>query len=113
MNTFQKLQTVKFIHTIVWIFMVSVIFYVLYCGIKDQVNVLTWVVVSIIVVEGIVLAAFKMSCPLTVLARRYSDSTKDNFDIYLPRWIARYNKLIFTTLFGIGLVIVFIRMFSK
>jgi len=113
MNNIQKLSTVKFIHTLVWIFMVSVIFYVLYCGISNQVSVLTWLAVSIIVLEGIVLAAFKMSCPLTNLARRYSDSTNHNFDIYLPEWLARYNKQIFTSLFVLGLIIVFIRIFKN
>jgi hypothetical protein len=36
------------------------------------------------VTEGIVLLIFKMRCPLTVIAMRYSDSNKDNFDIFLP-----------------------------
>mgnify|MGYP003645798412 FL=1 len=61
--------------------------------------------------EGIVLLVFKMFCPLTIWARKYSDSTKDNFDIFLPNWLAKYNKLIFTTLYIIGLVIVLIRTF--
>jgi hypothetical protein len=87
MNKSQKLRTVKLIHTLVWIFMVAVIFYVLYCGIFDKANLLTWISIGIIILEGIVLAAFSMSCPLTVMARKYSDSTKDNFDIYLPNWL--------------------------
>jgi hypothetical protein len=52
---------------------------------------------------------FKMFCPLTIMARKYSDSEKDNFDIFLPNWLAKYNKLIFTTLYIIGLIIVLIR----
>lgn len=110
MNNSQKLRTVKLIHTLIWIFMVAVIFYVLYCGIFDNVNLLTWISIGIIILEGIVLAAFGMYCPLTVWARRYSDSTKDNFDIYLPNWLAKYNKQIFTTVFAIGLIIVIIRI---
>jgi hypothetical protein len=50
-----------------------------------------------------------MFCPLTVMARKYSDSEKDNFDIFLPIWLAKYNKLIFTTLYVIGLIIVLMR----
>jgi hypothetical protein len=38
-------------------------------------------------------------CPLTDVARRYTDERTDNFDIYLPLWLARYNKAIFGTLF--------------
>jgi len=48
---------------------------------------------------------FKKMCPLTVVAIKYSDSAKPNFDIYLPGWLAKYNKLIYTTLFIIALII--------
>lgn len=110
MNNPQKLKTIKLIHTLIWFFMVSVIFYVLYSGITDHVNIFTWLAIAIILLEGIVLAVFKMSCPLTILARRYSASTRDNFDIYLPEPIARYNKHIFTTIFILGLFTVLYRI---
>lgn len=110
MNNIQKLRAVKLIHTLIWIFMVSVIFYVLYSGVTGQVNVFTWLAIILILLEGVVLAVFNMSCPLTILARRYSTSTRDNFDIYLPELIARYNKQIFTTIFIIGLFTVLYRI---
>jgi len=50
---------------------------------------------ALIGLECLVLLLFKMACPLTVVARRYSDSQRPNFDIYLPEWLARYNKLIY------------------
>ncbi len=90
--------------------MVVVIFYVLYCGIFDNVNLLTWISIGIIILEGIVLLAFNMYCPLTVLARRYSNSSKDNFDIYLPNWLAKYNKQIFTTIYLLALITVIYRV---
>jgi hypothetical protein len=42
-------------------------------------------------------AYFKTMAFITVIARKYSDSTKDNFDIFLPNWLAKYNKLIYTS----------------
>ena len=48
------------------------------------------------------LALNRGRCPLTDVAGRYTEERADNFDIYLPRWLARYNKLIFGTLFVIG-----------
>ena len=45
-----------------------------------------------------------MKCPLTPLAARYTDDRRDNFDIYLPLVMARYNKEIFGTLYVAGLV---------
>lgn len=58
-----------------------------------------WIGIALILMEGMVLLMFKRMCPLTIMARRYSDSEKDNFDIYLPNWLAKYNKLIYTTFF--------------
>ncbi|HRZ96383.1 MAG TPA: hypothetical protein P5084_02425 [Paludibacter sp.] len=106
-----KLIAIKITHTLIWIFMVAVIFYVLYSGIFNQINILTWICITIIILEGFVLMAFKMSCPLTVLARKYSDSKSHNFDIYLPERLAQYNKQIFTTIFLLGLLSVIFRTF--
>jgi hypothetical protein len=41
-------------------------------------------------------------CPLTSLAARYTTDRAENFDIYLPIWLARNNKTIFGSLFLIG-----------
>lgn len=109
MNT---LQAIKIVHTLIWIFFVAVIFYILYCGIFDVVNPLTWIGIGLIIAEGLVLLLFNMYCPLTVLARKYSDSEKENFDIYLPLCLARYNKPIFTTIFVLGLLLVLYRVWG-
>jgi hypothetical protein len=82
---------------------------VLYCGITGYVNVWTWVAAALIVVEGAILLFFGNYCPLTLIARRYSDSKKDNFDIFLPNKLAKYNKLIFTTIYLIGLILLIYR----
>lgn len=111
MNPANKLLVIKWIHSIIWLFFVVVIFYILYSGISNDINSYTWIGIVLILMEGIVLLVFKMFCPLTILARKYSDSSKSNFDIFLPNWLAKYNKLIFTTLYIIGLVIVLVRSF--
>ncbi len=64
------------------------------------------------ILEGIVLLIFKRICPVTILARKYSTSSKDNFDIFLPNWLARNNKLIYTSLFVIVLLLITYRMLS-
>ncbi len=104
-----KLLVIKIAHTVIWVFFVLVIFYVLYTGITDNVNTYTWIGIALVIGEGLTLLIFKMFCPLTVIARKYSDSEKDNFDIFLPNWLAKYNKIIFTSIFLIGLVIVIYR----
>ena len=110
MNPQQKLLLLKLLHTFIWFFFVVVIFYILYSGISNRINMYTWIAIGLIIGEGLTLVLFKMFCPITVLARKYSDSDKDNFDIFLPNWLARYNKIIFTSIYVVGLIIVFLRV---
>ena len=107
-----KLIAVKVIHTLIWVFFLSIIFYVLYGGMTNQVNRYTWIAIGLVVFEGLILLVFKMYCPLTLIARKYSDSTMDNFDIYLPNYLAKHNKRIFTTLFLAALGLVLYRWFT-
>ncbi len=64
------------------------------------------VLIGLVLVECAVLAANRGRCPLTDLAGRYTEERADNFDIYLPLWLARHNKTIFGTLFVIGTLFV-------
>lgn len=113
MNQKNSLLAIKTIHTLIWLFFVVVIFYILYSGIFNMITIYTWIGIGLIVVEGLVLLLFKMFCPLTIWARKYSDSQKDNFDIFLPNWLAKNNKLIFTTIFLIGLVMVIVNSVKR
>ena len=94
-----KLILIKVIHTLVWLFFNVVLFYMAYAVIINKIDKFIWIGIGLIVLEGIVLLIFNKVCPLTIVAHKYSDSTKDNFDIYLPNWLAKWNKLIYTTLF--------------
>jgi hypothetical protein len=93
------LTLIKTIHTIIWVFFNLVLIYLAYAAISGKIDIWVWIGVAIIILEGLVLLIFRNSCPLTIVARKYSDSTAANFDIYLPNWLAKYNKLIYTTIF--------------
>jgi hypothetical protein len=80
-------------------------FYMLYATINYKLDRSLWIGDGFIILEGLILLTFKFHCPLNLLARKYSDSTKDNFDIYLPSWLAKYTKLIYTTIFAIVIII--------
>ena len=113
MTTRQKLSCIKLIHTAIWAFYNVVIFYLLYAVIADQISIWVWVGFAFIVGEVLILIIFKKICPITLLARKYSDSTKDNFDIYLPEWLARYNKLIYSAIVIITVGILISRLSSS
>ena len=57
---------------------------------------------GLVLVECAILAVNRGRCPLTDVAGRYTNAREDNFDIYLPAWLARHNKAIFGTLFVAG-----------
>ncbi len=105
-----KLLYLKLIHTIIWTFFVFVIFYILYSGIFDRINVYTFIAIGLVVLEGIILILFSWKCPITVVGRKYTDDHEAGFDIFLPKWVAKNNKTIFGTLFGIGTFIVILRL---
>lgn len=105
-----KLILIKLVHTLIWLGFNAIIGYFLYAVVSNQIGVLVWIAIGLIVLEAAVLLAFGNQCPLTVMARRYSNSAKANFDIYLPEWLAKYNKQIYTAIFLLGIAILVYRL---
>ncbi len=99
MSVKSNLIIIKIIHSIIWLFFNAVLFYMAYAVIVNKIDKYVWIGIALILGEGVVLILFKKMCPLTIMARKYSDSEKANFDIYLPNWLAKYNKVIYTTFF--------------
>lgn len=97
----QVLTRIKLLHTAIWIFLVACIVGVPLAAARRE---FLWaaILTGIVLAECLVLALNQGRCPLTDVAGRYTESRSDNFDIYLPRWLARYNKAIFGTLFAAG-----------
>jgi len=101
----RRLFSIKLLHTIVWAFFAGCIF---------AIPVLAWqrrlmlasVLCGVVLVEVLVLALNDWHCPLTPVAAHYTSDRRDNFDIFLPEWIARYNKEIFGGLYAAGLIYV-------
>ncbi len=106
------LIVIKVIHTAVWLFFNVVIFYMLYASITAKFDKWLWICYGLVLLEGITLFINRSFCPLTLIARNYSNSTKDNFDIYLPNWLAKYNKLIYTAIL-IVIILITIYQFTK
>lgn len=113
MNSITKLRLVKLIHTIIWLFFNVVIFYLLYAVIVNKIDVWVWICLGFILLETIILLVFKKVCPVTIVARKYSDSDKDNFDIYLPNWLAKHNKLIYSAIVLVAIIILIYRLYLQ
>ncbi|HEX9657048.1 MAG TPA: hypothetical protein VGB89_09090, partial [Bacteroidota bacterium] len=68
------------------------VFYIGYSVYRMSFDTLFFVSMILIGAEILVIVLNSWRCPLTNVARRYTSEDTPNFDIYLPRTIARYNK---------------------
>jgi hypothetical protein len=104
MQPAKALILVKVAHTLAWAFFVSCILALPVVALAGR---LRWALALALVVlcECFVLLVNGWRCPLTDVAYRYTDDRADNFDIYLPRWLAKYNKQVFGTLFAAGVLV--------
>ena len=96
---------IKLVHTAVWLFFAGCILAIPVAGVRREYGSAAGLI-GLVLVECGVLAANRGRCPLTDLAARYTEERKDNFDIYLPLWLARHNKTIFGALFAAGVLFV-------
>lgn len=93
----------KAVHTLIWAF---------FAGCILAIPVYAWfgeirsagILSAIVLAEVLIILVNRWRCPLTDVAARYTDERRDNFDIYLPLWLARHNKTIFGTLYAAGLL---------
>ena len=106
-----KLRVIKSVHTAAWAFFASAVVLIPIAGWLEAWRT-TVVLIGLVFVECVILAANGMRCPLTPIAARYTTDRSANFDIYLPLWLARYNKEIFGTLFVAGILFSILRRFG-
>jgi hypothetical protein len=90
----------KLLHTAIWLFFVGCIVAIPFAGARRQFRSAA-VLTGLVLFECAILAVNRGRCPLTDLAGRYTKARTENFDIYLPLWLARRNKMIFGTLFAV------------
>ena len=102
------LIAVKLVHTFVWAVFAGCIVAIPLASWFDAHRAALWLV-AIVAVEVVVLALNRWSCPLTAVAARYTDDRRANFDIYLPRWLARHNKTVFGGLYLGGVAFAVVR----
>lgn len=102
------LTLIKTLHTIVWAVFAGCIFAIPIASVRGAHHVALWLA-AIVAIEVVVLAVNRWSCPLTAVAARYTDDRRENFDIYLPRWLARHNKTVFGWLYVAGVVVAVVR----
>jgi hypothetical protein len=102
------LTTIKIVHTSVWIFFAASILTIwVFAWRAEFFNAA--LAIGVVLVEVVVLIGNGLRCSLTSLAARHADDRRNNFDIYLPEWLARHNQLIFGALYGAGIALTLAR----
>ncbi len=97
------LIAIKLLHTFVWVLFVACILGI-FVGARQGRFDLVVILVAVVLGEVLVLVLNRMRCPLTGVAARYTSARADNFDIFLPLWLARHNKTVFGTLYLVGIL---------
>lgn len=103
MNPNTSLRLIKLLHTLVWAFFAGCILAVPVFAWRGDLSTAVKLI-GIVFIEVFIILFNRWRCPLTDIAARYTEKRDDNFDIYLPLWLARYNKEIFRALFVAGLI---------
>ena len=98
-----RLLAIKLLHTVVWAGFVACILGVPVTAARGRFDLAVLFAV-VVFGEVVVLGLNRWTCPLTPVAARYTEDRRPNFDIFLPEWLARYNKHIFGPLYVLGLV---------
>ena len=108
----RSLRRIKVLHTVVWAFFAGCIIAIPWFALRNDLGMAV-TLIGVTMVEVVVLALNRMRCPLTAVAARYTSDRQDNFDIYLPLWLARYNKQVFGSLFVAGMVLTTARWLAR
>lgn len=103
MNHPAALRTVKIVHTVAWTVLVGCIAGIPWASWHGQ-HRMAAILSGVVLLEVAVLLINGWRCPLTLVAERYTDDRRDNFDIYLPEWLARHNKTIFGVAYVLGVL---------
>jgi len=97
------LRTIKLGHTLIWAFFAACILAIPCFAHAGNFRAAT-VLIIVVAFEVVVLAFNDWSCPLTGMAAQQTRERRPNFDIYLPEWLAKYNKEIFGPLYIAGVM---------
>jgi ABC-type uncharacterized transport system permease subunit len=103
-GTRSRLHAIKVLHTAAWAVFASAIVALPVAAWRGAFHV-AFGLIGLTSVELVILAVNRGRCPLTAVAARYTTERQPNFDIYLPQWLAQWNKTIFGVILVGGLLL--------
>lgn len=101
---------IKLFHSLLFFLIAVCVFYLLYSAITGDINTLTWIAFAVALAEGLILVLNDWQCPLTVWAEHQGAHKGSVADLFLPQWLSDRLFPIFGVLFGIGCLLLVIRL---
>lgn len=77
----------------------------LFAAINNKLDIWLWIGYGFFALEAGILLIYDMHCPLTLVASNYTKDLTVGFDIFLPSWLAKYNKLIYSIILSVVFII--------
>ena len=100
----KKVFTVKFIHAILFWFMVFCLFYILYAAATRTYDWTLLTAGGVIIIEGLAIVLNYGRCPLTTLAEKYGAKNGAVTHLFMPKWLSRYVFKFSAVLFSVEIV---------
>jgi hypothetical protein len=99
------LPVVEAVHAALFLFLAACVAFVLLCGALGRGGRLLLIAAGAVGLEALVLAAFRWTCPLTLLARRLGAPRGNVADWFLPEWTMPYVFPAFGAAYALGLAL--------
>jgi hypothetical protein len=109
MSDDHALGLVKALHTVLWAFFAACIVAIPIMAYRNS-SAAALILIGVVLIEVLVIVLNDWRCPLTNVAARYTPDRRENFDIYLPLWLAKHNKTIFGALYVAGVLYTVVRL---
>lgn len=94
-----KLTCVRLLHTITWFALLLAVMYCLYSAITWNFTILSFGCSVLILIEAVIMYKNKGNCPFQRWAGKYTKDRDPGFDIFLPKWVVKYNTKLFIVLY--------------
>lgn len=103
---------IKLVHSVIFWILSACVLLIVEGAVAGRATAWTWLAVGLVAAESIVLAAFRWTCPLTVLAERLGAERGSVTDIFLPKWAADRIFPVCGTTFVMALAVLLVRVIA-
>ena len=103
------IRVIRSIHTLIALVMIASMAIVYYSAISETYDILLYLALGALLIEGIVITINKGDCPFSYLQRKYGDD-KAFFELFLPKNIARHMFRFNFVVITIGYVLLLFRL---